>query len=316
MMINLHRQAERISRPLWSFRKNLGNLERAFYERIVMPRLSTIPSPSEPDLDIDVVCLVSSASWEMAIWAARSLDYFSERCWRHVWIDDGTLSQEIMERALFALPRLRIVSRTLGDDILSNTLARYPACRRAAEDHPIFRRALLLSEITHGDRAVSIDSDVLFFARPKEILSWASESEVRARFMYDPITFYFPKRERLSEWYGAPITDHVNGGLVLLPSCWHDFELTEYLLKSFWDEPDRSWHIEQSILALQMSRLEGDALSEEHEVSFHPQRRQFCVARHYVGSGPVRDYFYTEGIALLSQFLLSGLSLKSNSASI
>jgi hypothetical protein len=308
-MICLNRHAERLARPLWSFRRNLGSLERTFYERMVVPQLSTVPSPEAVDLDIDVICLVGAMSSDMAIWTARSLDYFSRFLWRHVWIDDGTLTPQTIARGYAALPRLRVVSREEGDALLSTSLAAYPACRRAVEEHPIFRRVFLLSEVMRGDRAISVDSDVLFFSDPKEILKWAAGPVAAARFMFDPITFYFPRRETLSDWRGKPILDHVNGGLVLFPSGWHDLALTEQLLAEFWDAPGRSWHIEQSILALQLSRLAGTPLSEEHEVSFHPQRRRYCVARHYVGSGPVRDYFFTEGVAVLCRFLLSGRPL-------
>jgi len=304
-MSRVIRNLERASRLLWRVGRGIGTLERDFYARVVMPKLASVPAPAAPNLNVDVVSLVCASAVDMAIWTARSLDYFSGYRWSQVWIDDGTLTPAIVERAKAALPRLRVISHVEGQDILAKLLAPYPTCQRAAADHPIFRRAFLLAEVMRGDRAVCVDTDVLFFADPKEILAWATAPVATARFMHDPITFYFPRLGKLTEWYGSPVTDHVNGGLNLVPAGWHDLDLTERFLAAFWDTPRRSWHIEQSILALQMTRLNGTALSGEHEVSFLPERLPYCVARHYVSAGPVRDYFYTEGIALLSRFRLA-----------
>ena len=304
-MIDLLRNTERAARALWRCRRGLETLERSFYSRMVLPQICQVPALVFPRMEVDVICLVGEAGAEMAIWTARSLDYFSERNWQHVWIDDGTLSPRTLSRAARALPGLRVVSLPEGDALLARSLGGYPACRRAVAHHPIFRRAFLLSEVMRGDRCVSVDSDVLFFARPREMLEWASAPVGEARFMFDPINFYFPKFEILSEWHGRPVIKHVNGGLVMQPAGGLDLDLTERLLSAFWEAPGRSWHIEQSILALQMTRLGGRALSEEYEVSFHPERRPYCVARHYVSAGPVRNYFLTEGIALLCRFLLT-----------
>lgn len=304
-MISWLRNIERASRLLWRLRRSLERLEAAFYARTIVPQISRAPAPVYPGIDVDVICLVGAVGADMAMWAARSLDYASQRNWRHVWIDDGTLTSAIICRATRALPGLRVVRPAESDALLSRSLRGYTACRRAAEDHPIFRRVFLLSEVMRGDRCISVDSDVLFFSRPREILEWAAAPVATARFMRDPITFYFPNLAKLSQWHGKPVTPQVNGGLVLQPAGGLDLDLTERLLTNFWDTPGRSWHIEQSILALQMTRLGGRALSDEYEVGFHPERRPYCVARHYVSAGPVRSYFYTEGVALLSRFLLA-----------
>jgi len=302
------RNLERLSRALWAGGHGIVGFERAFYAKVMMPRLASVPAPPLPEMDIDVVSLVCAEAVDMAIWSARSLDYWSGYRWRQVWIDDGSLTPALMKRALAALPRLRIVTHAEGQDVLAGTLANFPACRRAAAEHPIFRRAFLVAEVMRGDRCMCLDTDVLFFAEPREILAWAEAPVAETRFLYDPITFYFPSLETLSRWCGLNVLDHVNGGLGLMPAGWHDLDLTEWFLRKAWDLPGRTWHIEQSILAIQMTQLAATSLSLEHEVSFHPQRRPYCVARHYVSAGPVRDYFFTEGIALLGRFLLANSS--------
>lgn len=303
-MIDILRNTERAARLLWQLRRWLAALECSFYSRIVLRQIYQVPAPVFSRMEVDVICLVGSAGADMAVWTARSLDYFSERNWRHVWIDDGTLTTAIISRAMRALPGLRIVTPAESEALLNRSLNGYTACQRAAEDHPIFRRVFLLSEVMRGDRCVSVDSDVLFFAKPREMLDWASAPIGSARFMHDPINFYFPKLEVLRKWYAGSVIKQVNGGLIMQPAGGLDLDLTESLLRTFWDAPGRSWHIEQSILALQMTRLGGRPLSDEYEVSFHPERRRYCVARHYVSAGPVRSYFFTEGIALLCRFLL------------
>ena len=122
--------------------------------------------------------------------------------------------------------------------------------------------------------------------------------------MYDPVTFYFPDEDALTAWMGRPILPHVNCGLVLYPRGWLDYDFTESLLRTFFDHPDRSWHIEQALIAANLTKISAQRLSKEHEISFQPKRKSHCVCRHYVSDGRTRDFFYTEGIRELSSFLL------------
>ncbi len=298
------RAAERLTRPLWALGQTLHERQCAFMRQRIMPALLRQPPRALPPLDVEVGCLVSKTSWLMALWMARSFDHHAEVSWQHVWYDDGTLTSEDVARAQHALPRLRVIRHAESDRMIEPILATRPNLRAAVNFHPMFRRALLLSLPGAGDRIISIDSDVLFFAIPREILAWARDPVPRARHMYDPITYYFPAESILSDWLGRPVASHVNGGLVLFPRGWLDYDLTERFFAAYFGAAGRTLHIEQSLLAINLTPLNPVPLSREYELTFHPRRRAYSVARHYVSDGPTRDYFYTEGIGELSRFLL------------
>lgn len=299
----LARAAEIAARPLWHISRAMHKCEWVFMRDVIMPGLISQPPSRFAASPISVVCLVSHSSWLMALWMARSFDHHSQLNWRHLWLDDGTLTQEDIDKATRSLPRLRVMRKTETDALLAPVLANRPYLQRSALEHPIFRRTYLLPLIEKSDRLICIDSDVLFFSKPKEILGWANGAEAKAKFMHDPVTFYFPDEEKLSRWLGTRITPNVNGGLVLFPQGWLDYDFSEKLLRDHFDLPHRTWHIEQAIIAANLTRHAATALSREYEISFLPRRKPFCVARHYVGDGRTRDYFYTEGVRELSCFL-------------
>lgn len=248
--------------------------------------------------------MVSANSWLMGLWSARSLDRASSRAWRHVWIDDGTMNPADRRAAVRALPGLRWVEPAETDALLGKLCLEQPLLARAARLSPYLRRMVLLTLVPRGDRFVSVDSDVLFFAPPHDLLRWAQSPAAEAWFMHDPITFYFPREPSLSTCVGFPVTPHVNVGLVLFPRGWLNLDATNRLLEAYLDHPARTAHIEQALIAASLTLLGAKPLSAEYELSFEPTRRRHCAARHYVSQCRARDYFYTEGIGELCRFLL------------
>jgi hypothetical protein len=297
------RQIERLTRPLGTAREFLHREHIALLKKHVLPALAEKPPERYEDMPVTVALLLGRSGLDMGLWTARSLDYQSRRNWRYLFIDDGTLSDEDISRASRALVHLRVLRKEESDARIAELVGRCPTLLKAVAVHPIFRRPLALT--LFNEPIVAVDSDVLFFALPRQILEWVNSGCSSGLFMRDPITFYYPAPASLDQWLQKPVLRHVNGGLVLLPPRWLDLDLTERLFAAYFDDPDRTWHIEQSLLAINLTQIGAAPLSPEHELSFHPARGKFCVARHYVGDGRTRDYFYTEGVAELSRFLLN-----------
>src|ERR1035437_998021 len=227
----LARTAERLARPAWHRSRKLHAWECTFMKATIMPALIRREPAHLPKGPVSVVGLVSHSCWLMARWMARSLDHQLQLNWSHLWLDDGTLTEEDIQKATRSLPRLRVIRKAESDALLAPGLASRPYLPKAALYHPIFRRTLLLPLGEQDDRLISIASDVLFFAVPQEILAWAQSPEATARFMYDPVSFYFPDEDTLSAWRGTRVVTHVNGGVVLFPRGWLDYDLTERLLR-------------------------------------------------------------------------------------
>jgi hypothetical protein len=297
------RQIERIARPLATAREFLHQRHIALLKRHVVPALANHPPRRFQDMPVTVALLLGHTGLDMGLWTARSLDHHSGRNWRYLFIDDGTLTDADIARATRALVHLRVLRKQESDARIATLLGSRSTLLRAMTVHPIFRRPLALA--LYDEPIIAIDTDVLFFAPPHQIMEWANSGSRHGMFMQDPITFYYPSPPTLDQWLQKPVLRHVNGGLVLLPPRWLDLDLTERLFVDHFDAPDRTWHIEQSLLAINLTQTGAQPLSHEHELSFHPTRRKFCVARHYVGDGRARDYFYTEGISELSRFLLN-----------
>src|SRR5947208_463812 len=113
------RTAERLTRPFWQVSRQLNTWECNFMSAAIMPALIDRPGRKFPESPVSVVCLVSHSSWLMGLWMARSFDYHSQRSWSHLWLDDGTLTDDDVRQATRSLPRLRVMRKTETDALLA-----------------------------------------------------------------------------------------------------------------------------------------------------------------------------------------------------
>lgn len=246
---------------------------------------------------------VMTGSDQFAMTKCMLVSFFEKtrRNWRVVLHDDGTLPED----AVRVLAAMEIQSAYISrSDLLKRArqvLADWPLCRRACEETllaPKFFGPLIYAD---APKVLLIDSDIVFFKEPREILDWADSDSENMFFCGDLSDTSKALRAPLRDKLGVRLWESVNSGICCLCPGRFEFGDTERFLRELdlLQSLDH-WLIEQTLFAIHASAHgKGGVLPSTYELTISPSRASTCVARHYVGK--VRELFYTEAIPSLAE---------------
>ncbi len=254
--------------------------------------------PSDYIDDVSVHMLVSSRTWDAGLLSAVSLESSSGRSWQFFFHDDGTLDERVVERILQRLPDARVVRRAEADERARNFLAGHPKCLEHRAKHNLFLKFFDFAAWASGDRFIVLDSDVIFFRRPPEIMDWVESGSQDYRYNEDTKEKFCIPRDYLERGLGIAMWPRFNSGLVLVPKQAMNLDLAEGLLAKFEETAHHPQFFEQTLYALMGSVWgRGGALPRSYEISWGYFHRRGAVCRHYVGAFK-HDLLYIEGAPL------------------
>lgn len=259
-----------------------------------------------PHKPLEVHMLVGNRTWLMALWAAKSFQWATGFLWDFVFQDDGSLRQVQIEELKRMFPAAVVRAKAEADAEMEWKLAGRPACLNARSKHVMFLKMFDPYFHSSRDRYLLLDSDVLFFQKPQEILDWSEDKN--PGFLFDPDvkdSYSIPANE-LEAFFGVNILRRANAGLALIPRAGVDLDVVEEYLVRFEQQSVHNLWLEQTAYVLLASKWAGSAglLPESYEMSFEPCRQKGCVARHYVGTHDSRPHFFREGVISLARELL------------
>jgi hypothetical protein len=149
---------------------------------------------------------------------------------------------------------------------------------------------------SRASRILILDSDVLFFAPPRELLEAATAIEAYPLFMRDPKDNFDISPGRARELLGVEMATRINAGLALVPRACVDLSRCDDYLKL--DElATPSGLTEQTLYALSAGETTRH-LPNSYSISLNAgDGFEGLVARHYAGSS--RPLLTSEGIPYL-----------------
>jgi hypothetical protein len=173
-------------------------------------------------------------------------------------------------------------------------LSHYPLSLDFRDSNSLALKLFDFAYFLNADRLVLLDSDVLFFAEPREFLRRIEDSEYKRNcFNEDDETAYTITSKAALQHLKIPLQPRVNSGLALV----HRESLSIDWIEEFLAVPGvaggHRWRIEQTLFALLSSRFGVDLLPGEYRVHL-TKGSGLSPVRHYVG--PVRHLLYSEGI--------------------
>lgn len=246
--------------------------------------------------------LTSIHDWRMARWMLASLHEATGWRWPVVLHEDGSLGDAELDSFRRLFPGLRMIRRAEADRTMERRLQPYPRCADYRRRMPHGLKSFDIPQLSEAPRFLMLDPDVLFFARPHEILNWAADSlDDSCWFNQDfqePSPIPPPQAQRE---LSVKLWPKVNTGLSLLTrSAVNDLDAMEdWLGHPALQDPSNQWRVEQTLLALAASKAgRGGLLPLTYEVSPSKHRKGESIARHYVGC--VRPRFHSEGVFSLS----------------
>jgi len=270
-----------------------------FRERVRPRILRTPPVDTAAGGEVEVHVLTSEADVLNLLWSLKTFYHYSGRDYPLVIFEDGTLTDHTAATLHAHFPRARLVRKREADSAIGKALSRYPRCLAYRRQHPLAQKALDTGYYLQGSRLLLLDTDLLFFACPTELLRCADDDDYRqCIFNADLQPALNISASEAAQRFGVELQERFNSGLGLLQRGALRFDWMEEFLASDAVCAGHVWRIEQTLLALAAGRLGAELLPESYRISLSPGTAG-CVVKHYVGA--VRHLMYREGISRLWQ---------------
>jgi hypothetical protein len=261
--------------------------------------------PSDPDgppPDCEVHVLTWQRDYLNGLWAAKSFYRSSGVRWPLIWHESGTLSPTARQRLAEHFPDARLLTTKEADDRVGRILAEQGLTHCAAARSQSFMLMKLLDclVLSRARYLLLLDTDVLFFAAPRELLDAVRTNAPPALFNRDSKNWYNLTAAAARERYDVELVERINAGLALIRRAdWRLDWIDHYL-----SDPDilsEPWLTEQTVQALMASRIGMAFLPPTYlcsvEAGLTAPDGVPLVAKHYPGHP--RPLFYREGIPAL-----------------
>jgi hypothetical protein len=280
-------------------------------ESLILRTRPIATRPADPSLPApcEVHILTHEPDWCMGLWAAKTLYHHAGVDWPLIWHEGGPLSGRARSALQDHFPNGRFVSLAEADGVVEHGLVR----RGLATSLRARRAAVMLRKLIDpvffgaAPRIVSLDTDVLFFRHPAEIIGWAEGGTEINLFNRDlPSTFNVLSDRGAEERYSITLFKGHNAGLALLHR--KSLELAE--IDRYLQDPElrvdeatgglHLWLVEQSLHGLIGARHGADLLPETYRLALEPGLEiggRPVIARHYANAS--RHLMFSEGIPAL-----------------
>ncbi|TVP61465.1 MAG: hypothetical protein EA343_14110 [Nodularia sp. (in: Bacteria)] len=274
-------------------------LHTAYYRDIVRQQiLDSNPITNCSDYTCEIHVLTSANDWLNLVWALKTFYHFSQRQYPLCIHDDGTLTQENIATLKYHFPDARIIDRKQADEKVLPLLSSYPRCLEFRKTNHLSPKVFDFAAYLQSDRLLLLDSDILFFQAPTELLNRIENPDYQFNTLNaDVASAYTVEPEAVKNHLGFDLAEKVNSGLGLI----HKRSLSFDWIEEFLGLPDiigHFWRIEQTIYALCSSRFGVELLPPAYDVHLEGNING-SPSRHYVGK--IRHLMYSEGIRHLVQ---------------
>lgn len=237
----------------------------------------------------------------MAFWALKSFYYYLDERPPLVVHDDGTLTEESFRLFYDHFPGCTVVraDRADADSRLRESLRSLPLCElwRFRCDGQLAKKLFDFPCFSAEPFIVGIDSDILFFRKPLEILECTRAST----------PFMSSDYQDAYEFDAPELIPRLNTGLFGLRRDAFDFELVEKLLEAWVDAtPARRFQywkgwLEQTMLACLFSRCGGGRVLDLSRYQISSMLiSEDTISQHFVKDGS-RSAFYHWGLRKLDE---------------
>jgi hypothetical protein len=235
---------------------------------------------------VSVWFMTGSRHWYQTAFCAWTLQQHIPLPLRIHLIDDGTLASEQKHRLRELFPLMELSSRAECDSRIAALLPpdRFPRIHTWRNIQLLFRK---LTDI-HADSTnwkLFLDSDMLFYQRPDELLSWWKAPD-RCIFQTDCWESYGYSRALTESLTGQNLPSKVNIGIFSLNGSLIDWDEVERWLHTLEMHEGRRYNVTQCITTMIMSRLSHERLDATRYFVFpgpgSPPATTSRVLEHYV----------------------------------
>jgi hypothetical protein len=256
-------------------------------------QLRTPPLVPAPGQVAPIVFLTGAKYWWETIYCAHSLVRSAGTAIRVEFVNDGTLSERQRRRIEQAVPGMGFRPAADVETALDTWLppARYPLLRYYREWKPILRKLTDIFCSAVGWQLL-LDSDMLFFRRPGEVLQWV-QSPQHYLAMRDVRNAYGYSPALLRSLAAGPIPEKVNIGVLGLNRDMIEWDRLEFWLRRLTETEGLQYNLCQGLCALLFAGTDHRLLPESEYLllpSCAQTRDPAAVLHHYVAES--KEWYY------------------------
>lgn len=272
--------------------------------RIYLDRIQQLEPLSCARNGLEVHMLVEKARVREALWAFRSLQVFAPDVWSLVVHDDGSLDSADECRFQEVAPGCRVIRRKVADEE-TNSYFKDKGLLRCRQMRDGLKFGLKLFDVllfTKERSVLLLDSDVLFFRAPTELLTAVAKREDSRCHVYmqDVRDQYVMPPVEMETALGRPRVRAFNPGVALVPIGARDqaFQRFERYLEypGFWKNGTVDYLSELTLWAMEMAHVEATSLPADYAIAPKAPPSADAVCCHYCGGVGPKYLFYVEGL--------------------
>ncbi len=259
----------------------------------------------------EIHMILCSRDFYNALWALKTFYYFSSLTPALIIHNDGSLTKTQKNIIKEHFKGVAIIDRAESDRKLRKELKDYRHCHRfrLGISMPLSIKLFDPYFYSNASHILLMDSDILFFQIPSEMLDLLTKKE--NFFISDYQDAYSYHQKALSIRFNLKLKRRLNTGLLFFSKQVYDFDLLERFLEysDYHAHNKNSW-MEQTCFALLYSKsgVISSRLSKNYQISFQKiTERTAC--HHFVNNGS-RLNFYSQGIKkLIKEGLLEKIKI-------
>jgi hypothetical protein len=227
------------------------------------------------------------------LFCISSLSRVSGESFHITLVDDGSFNKNLRMRIARQLPGAVIIDESQVTVSLDRLLPvkDFPVLRAKRNVYPHIKKLIDIHTLP-GDWKLVLDSDMLFWSAPSELISWLKHPRTPL-YMQDCANSYGYSKALMETLAGSPITDLINVGVIGLNSRDIEWAAVESWVTALERHEKTSYYLEQALTAMLIGRRQAVCLSEErYKVmpSSAEVDQKIGVLHHYVDLSK-RDYF-------------------------
>jgi len=242
------------------------------------------------------------------IWALYSFAYFTRVPCQIYVHSDGSLTTHDVTRLHGVLPGATVIPRHQADRRVITRLRHLGLTTSIVFRDRLVFALKLFDPFFFGEHKnlFLLDSDVLFFRRPDELLDEIIDAERREMVsLYSPDNGcrYCLSPETLYALLGQPCVADFNPGVLRTSRSALDLGRVETYLQrpEFWGSSSRPhYYGELTLWAMQLSRVGARKLPPSYAIT-PTLDRTLPVSGHFCGGGYPATWFYSRGLPLLAR---------------
>jgi hypothetical protein len=301
--------AEKIKNLRTQFRKHVGEGARKL-SRSLSNMIGSVEHLPASDKEIHM--LSCAQRLPDCLLAYQTFCFHSGYKYPLVVHDDGSIPFYAFEALRKRVADARLITRQVADECMANVLQNYPHCSAFRRDSVFFLKFFDFFQFCKTNSFIILDNDILFFDRPKEVVTWVRENSSKMLFNKEHGESFAFSLETLALMGFRPKLSLLNAGFGLVHCDVMNLELCERFLAKCRENSRsvRKFHlVEQTAWAvlLEESSRPTELLPSSYEISNDIFRSPSSVMRHYTGFTK-HDIMYVEALIALPKLFFRSLA--------